>query len=235
MTVHKAIYLAKRHASLSAEAFPDRWRQHSALAASLSGLRGFFTGATQCSRLLGAQFPEGASCEFDGIALVGLRNLESATSIWSKPETRETMQPDELRVFTRLVVESWLAVEEELLQGEAGGSVVVFRFCRARTGQSREWLLKMLREQVAPLERAGEGGALLVRQVHNRVVQVPSAEFAFDVVTECWFADLASARRYHLDNAGQREQQLAYTAFCEVQPLTLPTQITYAKGTVGNP
>ena len=110
--MYRALYLAKRRNSLTLEDFRERWRAHSRLAGTLLGLRGYFTSAMQCARPAGAGFPEDISGAFDGISLIGLRDIECGQATWERPESCDTMQPDELKVFSRHVIHSWLITEE---------------------------------------------------------------------------------------------------------------------------
>lgn len=184
--VWKIIYLARRNPTLSAEQFPQAWREHSALGRQCRNVGQRVRSVAQCSRLLGLDLP-GAAQDYDGVNLLLLADREAATAIWSDPETLAIMRPDEPRVFDRYVREFSLVCSEQLLRDKPRTPVVLHAFLRRRADLSAAafrlaWIAASPGSQLlrGPLGEAP-------RVVHNQVVDRPPPGYEFEVIVEWWF------------------------------------------------
>lgn len=229
--MYKAIYLAKRNPALTMEAFPARWRQHSLLAGTLSGLKGLFTGVTQCARLVDAGFPQETTAEFDAVNLIGLSSLEAGTTLWELADTKNVMEPDELQTFSRPIKQCWLVASEEVLVTGPPGSVAVIRFLKRKPELDARTFREDFAIRHCEMERQGAMGKRVVRQVLNAVVQAPPPGFEFDVVSELWFADAEAARRYHADSEGLHRVNADRAQYCdEGGSVTFTARVAFSKG-----
>lgn len=185
-TVWKLIYLARRNPALTPEAFPQAWREHSALGRQCRNVGERVKSVAQCSRVLDTHLP-GAAQDYDGVNLLVLSDREAASAIWNDPETLAIMKPDEPRVFDRYVREFSLVCREEVLRDAPRTSVVLHGFlCRNEKLSVAEfglaWIAAVPGTQ---LLRGGLGSAR--RVVHNQVVEAPPPGYPYDVIVEWWF------------------------------------------------
>lgn len=181
----KMIYLARRNPTLAPAAFPQAWREHSALGRQCRNVQEKVLGVAQCSRLLDLDLA-GVSADYDGVGLLRLRDGEAVSEIWSDAETLAIMRPDEPRVFSTYVREFTLVCREHLLRDAPRNDCVLYGFLRRRADVSRAdfdagWLDGSARWLAGDaLQHAG-------RVVHNLVVPEPPPGYVFDGIAEWWF------------------------------------------------
>lgn len=197
----KMIYLARRNPRLAPEQFAQAWREHSALGAGCTNVRDKVRSVTQCARMLTLPALDGAADDYDGVNLLGIRDLQAAADIWSDAETLAIMRPDEPRVFSTYVREFTLVCREQVMRdGErdghrAGmrGSCCVTGFLRRRAELTPE---QFIHAWHAPDGSQTDAPALqdALRIVHNEVVEAPPPGYEFDGIAEWWFASPEAAR-----------------------------------------
>jgi len=188
--VWKMIYLARRNPQVSAEDFPQAWREHSALGRQCRNVGERVKSVMQCSRVLDVAMP-GAAQDYDGVNLLQLRDHESAAAIWSDAETLAVMRPDEPRVFSTYVRNFTLVCREQVHRDGPRGGIGLIAFLRRRADLSPDQFQQAWPDAAAaglvlpgPLTQAS-------RVVDNEVVDPPPPGYAFDTILECWFESLA--------------------------------------------
>lgn len=189
----KMIYLARRNPALAPEAFPQAWREHSALGAQCTNVRDKVVQVMQCSRVLDGPALAGASTDYDGVNLLEIRSRQAADDIWSDAETLAVMKPDEPRVFSTYVRHFTLVCEGHALDDRPRGRCVVVGFLRrSAAATAADWLAA--RDAGAALPGVG-------RCVWNEVVAEPPPGYAYDAIVEWWY-DTPEAARAALGGAG---------------------------------
>jgi hypothetical protein len=190
--VWKMIYLARRNPQLSAEAFPQAWREHSALGRQCRNVGERVISVMQCSRVLDPTVLVGAALDYDGVNLLHLRDRESAAAIWNDAETLAIMRPDEPRVFSTYVRDFSLVCREQVLRDGPRGAIGLIGFLRRRAELSIAGFQQAWHGAVAvslvtpgPLRQA-------TRIVNNDVVDLPPPGYAYDAIVECWFESMAA-------------------------------------------
>jgi len=209
VAVYKCIYLVKRCADLTEQEFPRRWRQHAKLAAT-TRLNNYFTGLVQCSRERSETWPIEVAQEYDGVSLLDMRDRNATRDIWSEPEQGAILAPDELLTFSRLIRECMITTEERVSRPGPYTKSLLLRFLRRRSGLSADAFQTKWAESYARAELEGANNLLIRRAARNVVIDPPPADFPFDLITEQWFDDAESARRYCSDSnqmAALAEQQ----------------------------
>lgn len=188
--VWKMIYLARRNPQLSAEDFPQAWREHSALGRQCRNVGERVRSVMQCSRVLDAGVLLGAAQDYDGVNLMQLRDYDSAAAIWSDAETLAVMRPDEPRVFSSYVRDFTLVCREQMLSDGDRGDICLIAFLRRRTDLSPGAFNQAWGGAVsAGLLRPGPL-TLATRVVDNEVIEMPPPGYVFDTILECWFESL---------------------------------------------
>ncbi len=193
----KMIYLARRNTALAADAFPQAWREHSALGHQCRNVQDKVLGVTQCARLReGGEDGglRGASRDYDGVNLLRLRDLQVATDLWDDPETLAIMRPDEPRVFSGYVRDFTLVCRERVLRDAPRSGVAVFAFLRRSAGVAKADFDAAWADAPAESWLAAPALSGALRVVHNAVVQPPPAGYEYDGIAEWWFASAESAR-----------------------------------------
>lgn len=132
----KMIYLARRNPALAPAAFPQAWREHSALGRQCRNVQDKVLGVAQCSRLLDLDLP-GVSADYDGVGLLQLRDGDAVNGIWSDVDTLAIMRPDELRVFSTYVRGFTLVCHEYPLRDGLRSDCVLYGFLCRRAGLSK--------------------------------------------------------------------------------------------------
>lgn len=186
--IWKMIYLARRNPRLQAEEFPQAWREHSALGRQCRNVGQRVKSVAQCARVLELAVP-GTRSDYDGVNLLVLADRDSASAIWSDPETLAIMKPDEPRVFDRYVREFTLVCREDVLREAPRSGVVLHGFLAMATGVTEPFW----RQDAV---RAGLTQGLwstAVRVVLNTVVDTPPPGYAFAATVEWWFPSLQDA------------------------------------------
>jgi hypothetical protein len=226
----KDIYLAKRHPALSEAEFPERWRQHSAQSATTKNIRQYFTQVVQCCRIYSAGFPADGTKDFDAVNLMGLRDFKAALDYPREPEIAEIMAPDELRTFSRPIRECIMTTRVRTVKEGALCRVPVIRFLRRAADIDPDAFEAHWTEVHAGLELDGEGGELVQRSVHNRVILPPPRGFEFDMVSELWFESFEAARVYFCDAKRARRTARDRAKWCDVDStVTFIAQVTHAR------
>jgi hypothetical protein len=188
--VWKMIYLARRNPQLSAEAFSQAWREHSALGRQCRNVGERVRSVMQCSRVLDATILPGAAQDYDGVNLMQLRDRESAAAIWSDAETLAIMRPDEPRVFSTYVRDFTLVCREQVLKDGPRGAIGLIGFLRRRVDLSPSGFHQACAAAVSGSQPMLGPLALATRIVYNEVAEPPPAGYAFDAIVECWFESL---------------------------------------------
>lgn len=180
----KMIYLARRNPALTAEQFPQAWREHSALGSQCRNVRDKVLGVLQCSRVLDFELPD-ANRDYDGVNLLGLRDLAVADDIWTDPETLAVMRPDEPRVFSTYVREFTLTCGEHVVRDAPRTDCALFGFLHRGTGIDHgafrdAWLDGRADWSHSPALHGAH------RIVHNHVEHAPPG-YEYDGIAEWWF------------------------------------------------
>lgn len=190
----KMIYLARRNPALTAERFPQAWREHSALGATCANVRDRVRSVAQCSRILAGPALAGTTADYDGVNVLELRDLQAATDIWNDPETLAVMRPDEPRVFSTYVREFTLVCQGRVLRDRPRGTTCLFGFLRRGAGMTPEqWRHDTGAEAVTAALTQGDF-ASAGRVVHDAVHLPPPPGYEYDSILEWWFDSPAAAR-----------------------------------------
>lgn len=165
--------------------FPQAWREHSALGQQCRNLQDKVCGVVQCSRLLDLDLP-GATRDYDGVNLLGLRDLAVASDLWNDAETLAIMRPDEPRVFSTYVRNFTLTCSEHVVRDATRTDCALFGFLRRRADVSTDafgtaWLDERPAWTDAPALRVA------TRIIHNHVVQEPPRGYEYGGIAEWWF------------------------------------------------
>jgi uncharacterized protein (TIGR02118 family) len=228
----KWIYLAKRNPSTDHAEFRSNWRGHSKLASRFAATLGrHFLGVRQCAKMQRANLPTDLPAElvndYDGVNLVRMRSMQDLRECWSNPDVKETMIPDERRVFSTLVLEFSLFAHEWVELDRAEGSYVLVSFLRRKSGTSRAAFIERWRNRHAPLLLGVPAADRTLRGYRqNHVVGEPPRGYEFDGVAELWFdtpedalallADPAYRERIGGDLAQFSEPAAAVTLLAEI-------------------
>lgn len=225
---YKMIYLARRNPGLTAEQFPQAWREHSALGRQCPNVQGKITAVAQCSRVLGEPRLLGTSADYDGVNIMALRDLQAARDIWDDDDVRTVMRPDELRVFADHVVHFTLVAEEQEIRPDPQGSFALIGF-HARpeaipaNAFIQDWLA-LLQTQVAQEVLRNQVG----RCVANAVALSPPPGYEFDLITEFWFDRLEDMAAMTDSPAGQILLR-GHHPDGRIASVTLATQVTHRR------
>ena len=223
--MNSALYLARRHPSLSQDELPQRWQQHSQLAGTLSALRGFFRGVSQCTRLEDSAFLPHASVDFDAVAIIYLHTVQSAFDIWELEESKTIMREDELKVFTRPVRESWLVCEElELRSTGEQADTVVFHFLSRHPSSEEEEFQSAI--EIWEQETLRKSSGQPCRLVRNKLVSDPPAGFEYDCIYQTWFRTTQEAAAFYAES---RNSPYSIGLLDSEKSLTPATQVTFSK------
>lgn len=205
----KLIYLARRKPGTPREDWPRQWKSHAiyasqfpAIEASLEWLR--YGNRVDQPMLDGepVDLPM-LSTAHDGVANVnsGRKGAPRAASA-ADPEIRKALDQDELRVFDSLVNEFSFACEEEPIREGLPGGAAIYVFLPRKAGLSHGDFLARYEGEHADLARRTLPSLLgMTRYGHNRVVGAPPPRFAFEAISEIWFATPDDAVRALKDGA----------------------------------
>lgn len=193
--VWKMIYLARRNPALPASAFPQAWREHSALGRQCRSVGQRVKAVAQCSRQMEADAPA-LSRDYDGVNLMVLADREAGSAIWSDPETLAVMRPDEPRVFAGYVRSFSMLCRQQVLHSRLPvealpqkGQVILIGFLQRKD----PWTGRAVMPQACPAQWLGGGLALAARIVCNTLDEEAPAGYGFRHVVEWWFDSLAEA------------------------------------------
>lgn len=224
MSRWKMIYLARRNPALPPEAFPQAWREHSALGRQCRNVQTRVTSVRQCSRVLAGTSAGGLDVSYDGVNLLVINDKQSATDIWNDAETLAIMRPDEPRVFDRYVRECTLLCEEvgdgvgdgageAPTLGTLDGVCLVF-FLKGRDGLGDY-----------PWNERPSGASVI-----NRVTGERPPGYDYDVIVECWFDDLAAFNAAAGDREVWAKLPPAVQGWCDPsRSLAVLTQVTHRR------
>lgn len=231
---YKLIYLARRAATVALEDWPRTWRSHAVFASQFPSMAMTLDSVFYCCRVpapsIGGEpvHLTGVSHEHDGVAVVTSDDLISLTSGSSvSPANQALIDIDELRVFDMLTPEfSFHCREKLVLEGAQGGAAVI-RFLARRHGSTREEFSEQwAAHEAAELDVAQRLGAV-TRVVHDELVREPPTLFAFDGISETWFADAEDATRALADGAMTALDE-ERARFCDVdRTITVLTRVCH--------
>ena len=202
---YKLIYLARRNPTVSAEDWPHTWRSHAVFASQFPAIESRFDGLFYCARILepslggAAVDVPGAATDYDGVALASAPSAESL-QVKLDPESRAQVDRDELRVFSTYTPEFTLRCHEDWVWGGAAGKAAVIRFLTRQSASTPEDFHAHWNGDYADRVRdAAEASGSVLRHVHNRPIEAPPPGYAFDGISETWFADPEAAVSSLLD------------------------------------
>lgn len=222
----KRIYVVDRNPSLQHHEFGPRWKIHSELAQQFPELVHQYPRLAYCATLEDDAGIPGAGRARDGVGMLWLRGRDLLSAHPVDPAMRPTMQADELRVFTDLVMNSMLTVEESVLKDGRGAGFCLISFLRARPGLGREQFIQAWRRQADGLLDAGEFSSLVQRYAINAAFGKTS--FDADGMAEMWFNSVDDAVRACSTPAYRKLVLEGQEQFAMPAPLTLLTGIAHA-------
>jgi hypothetical protein len=222
----KRIYVIDRNPSLQHHEFGPRWKIHSELAQQFPELVHQYPRLAYCAtREQDAGIP-GASRERGGVGMLWLRSRDLLSAQPVDPAMRPTMQADELRVFTGLVMNSLVTVDETVLKDGRGARFCLISFLRARPGLGREEFIQSWRRQADALLDAPEFSSLVQRYAISAAFG--KASFEADGMAEMWFNSVEDAVRACNTPAYRRLVLEEQEEFAMPAPLTLLTDLAHA-------
>jgi len=222
----KRIYVVDRNPSLQHHEFGPRWKVHSELAQQFPELVHQYPRLAYCATRNDDAGIPGASLARGGVGMLWLRSRDLLSAQPTDPAMRPTMQADELRVFTGLVMDSMITVNESVLKDGRGARVGLISFLRARPDQGQQHFGRALREQANALLAATEFSRLAQRYVINETFGRHS--FDADGMTEMWFNSVEDAV-VACNTAAYRQLVLeGQEKFAQPAPLTLLTELAHA-------
>jgi hypothetical protein len=112
---------------------------------------------------------------------------------------QEAVIADEVRVFGRPAHEFSMACLEITALGGAPGKAAVIRFLRRKAGTTPEDFMKRFTGRHADLARPLVDAGKIVRYAQDSLVRWPSDDYAFDGISETWFASVDDAVRSFVD------------------------------------
>jgi len=186
--LYKLIYLAKRNPTLTAEEFPQAWREHSQLASSYgTSLGKHFLSSHQNVKDRAEDLDPSFANDYDGSTILGMKSWEDLLAARYHPHSLDELQEDEKRVFAGWVDDWTMAVEENVLvDGKPTGNVILSFLTPCDPADFAEKSLQAAQSLVALLPGAS-------RIVWNRVVD-PASAYPFAAVIEAWLPDATTAK-----------------------------------------
>jgi hypothetical protein len=219
----KVVYLARRNPSLSLEAFPERWRQHSLLAGSMPSIRPGFAQVAQCINLYDREIVARATLDYDGVNLLTLTDPAYATIPWQSDEVLELILPDELATFDGYVRHFSLTTLEHVVVDGPMQPFCLILFLK----RDRHLGLDPFASAIIDVHRQMAAGT--PRAVVN-IVTDRQPGYNFDAVTELWFAHAEQARDFTSSPAYRETYVPRRDTICEEwRTLTFMSRINYAR------
>ena len=181
----KMIYLARRNPATDHAGFLENWAGHAELSGRFPNIATNFRRVIQCDAQPERDVPPGVSSDYDGVNLLSMRTVGGMAGVWRDPAVIETMEPDELRVFSGYVRDfTIICAEEVVLEGPYTEHLAV-RFLARRSGVDRKSFVARW---------SGAGGRALTaldgplrRLVHDhRMFPAPDG-YPYDGIEELWF------------------------------------------------
>lgn len=222
----KRIYVVDRNPALQHHEFGPRWKVHSELAQHFPELVHQYPRLAYCATLKDDAGIPGASRARDGVGMLWLRSRDLLSTQPVDPAMRPTMQADEMRVFTGLVMNSMLTVDESVLKDGRGARFCLISFLRAQPGLGPEKFIQSWRRQADALLEAAEFSSLVKRHVINAAFG--KASFDADGMAEMWFDSVEDAVRACNTLAYRKLVLEGQEAFALPAPLTLMTELAHA-------
>lgn len=215
----KRFYFARRHAALSLEAFPERWRQHARLGAT------FPDGMRRHTRLNYAlvdpvHSPKGA-LQYDGIGILWLGSPAMLDRANDDPTCTPTMRRDELSVFTQPVYDSAMVAEERLCKAGPLTKFALLRYLQRAVGITDE-AFGAVCEAIGHALSGPAAPALVSRVAWGTVVRPPT--IGFDAFMEFWF-DTHQAAVEALHDGGFQAQAIAPVNAQAARPVGVATYL----------
>ena len=173
----KRFYFSRRHAALTLEQFPERWRRHSRLGAT------FPDGLKRHTRLNyalvdPAHSPTDAR-QYDGIGILWLGSPAMLDRVNDDPLCTPTMRRDELFVFSQPVYDSAMVAEERIGKDGPLTKFALLRFMRRAQGVTDDLFGKACEAVSGAVDRR------VSRFAWGTVVRPPTIDF--DCFMEFWF------------------------------------------------
>ena len=222
----KRIYVVDRNPSLQHHEFGPRWKSHSELAQRFPELVHQYPRLAYCATLENDVGIPGASRARGGVGMLWLRSRDLLFSKPVDPSMRPTMQADELRVFTGLVMDSLLTVDESVQKDGHGARFCLLSFLRTKPGLDSGGFLDAWHSQAAALLADPQFSALVRRYVLDAAFGKSS--FEADGMAEMWFDSVDDAVQACNTPAYRRLVLEEQEAFAMPAPLTLMTEVAHA-------
>lgn len=222
----KRVYVVDRNPSLQHSEFGPRWKIHSELAQRFPELVHQYPRLAYCATLEQDTGIPGASRARGGVGMLWLRSRDLLSAQPVDPAMRPTMQADELRVFTGLVMESLLTVDEAVMRAGSGARFCLISFLRARPELQREEFIQAWRTQADALLDDPAFSSLVRRYVVSAAFG--RATFDADGMAEMWFDSLDDAVRACATPAYRKLVLEGQAQFAQPAPLTLMTEVAHA-------
>lgn len=179
----KRFYFSRRHASLSLDQFPERWRQHARLGAT------FPDGMKRHTRLnyalVDAAHSSSGKRHYDGIGILWLGTPAMLDRVNDDPLCTPTMRRDELSVFTQPVYDSAMVAEERISKAGPLTKYALLRFLRRAPGVD-DLAFGHACEAIGQALGGDNSAARVSRCAWGTVVREPTIDF--DAFMEFWFA-----------------------------------------------
>ncbi len=199
----KRFYFSRRHASLTLEQFPERWRQHARLGAS------FPDGMRRHTRLnyalIDPVHSPAASLQYDGIGILWLGSPDMLDRPNDDPTCTPIMRRDELLVFTQPVYDSAMVVEERICKAGPLTKFALLRYIQ-RTEGVGDAAFGAVCDAIGNTLSGPQAAARVSRCAWGTVVRPPTIRF--DSHMEFWFDTRADAVAA-LDNTAFQVQAMA--------------------------
>ncbi|MEV4420953.1 EthD domain-containing protein [Patulibacter sp. NPDC049589] len=233
-----SVYLARRHPSLTRDAFPARWRRHGALAMSL-GLWEHSERYVHCDveehpPVADDPYLPGAwTGEHDGIGLVTMPSVPAMRRLSTAPDF-PILLADECTAFAAPIPSGALVTRQVPHLDRPGTAAKVFAFVTPRDGVTREAFQERWTAHAARVMGDVPLRAPLLRYVHDVVLPIGPGEVVeatersrpegvlADVagVAELGFAS-AAARASYLSHPGRKAVVADLAEFADLDRLLL--------------
>ena len=187
----KLIYLAKRSAPLSKEAFPARWKQHSAL--PRNDPQRVLEVETVTYAQIDAVACGGADDDYDAIGLIELAGLQSIPAAARSLTARGDIAADELLTFADHIEPSTIFCSAEVLFDGPICTTSLIQFVRRAANLRPTPFVEAWRAAALAALTDPQLAPRLRRLVQNVVVAPPPSGRAYDGVLEVWFDDRDAA------------------------------------------
>jgi len=226
--VTKLIYIPTRNPKLSKEEFPERWRQHSMLGATVPVLRPHFQQVAQCLNNHDRTVIPDANLSYDGINILTMTYPGAAADVFQHDAVHQVMFPDELETFSTYVRHFSLFADEEVVnEGKMRASCLVS--CLKRKPEIDAERFKAGLSQALTELTGDTNRRCVINHVTDR-----QPDYNYDAVIELWFdgdADLSSfaTTEAYANTFLNKRRELCD----EFRSLNMWTSINYARPAIG--